>query len=79
MDLNNIIKPCFGCDDHILASHSINEKRLRTLIKDGRSNGKSYDDFEKEVVYYLWKKDIHESIRIDHINQQIQRLKSYWK
>lgn len=79
MSPNHEIKTCFGCDDHVLASHSNDEKQLRALITAYRSNKKTYEDMEKEVVYYLWIQNIDASIRINHINEQIQRLKKYWK
>ncbi len=79
MNLQKEFHSCFGCADKILAGHQSDEKRLKELMKDCRSNGISYEDFEKEVVYYLWKLKIHESLRINHIDQQIKLLESYWK
>ena len=74
MDIEEEIKKCFGCDDKKLGEHSINEKNLKELIKKAKAENRSFKDLEKEVVYFLWKKGLHESRFKEHIQQQVDRL-----
>jgi hypothetical protein len=75
MDIEQEIKKCFGCDDKKLGVHPTDEKNLKALIKAAKSENKSYTELEKEVVYFLWKQDIHESIFKEHIQQQVDKLR----
>ena len=78
MNIEKEIGKCFSCDDHKLGLHATEEKNLKDLIKKAKADGVGLSELEKEVVYYLWKKNIHETILKTHIEEQVDKLKKLY-
>ena len=72
MNWKDKLPACFGCDDHIFASHPMDEGRGRQMITDAFASGASINDLLEAVTEYLTSKGCPDI----HIEQQINALKN---
>jgi hypothetical protein len=70
---------CFGRQDAIFAVHPMDSKRAEEAIQAARAAGASPDDFEKEMVWYIYKNVTAEGMLQSHIKDQVTRLHKMWK
>lgn len=68
----------FGSQDVIFASHPLDEQRAKEAIKDAKAAGAQFADFEKEVVWHVYKNFTAPGIQQDHIEKQVARAKQLW-
>jgi hypothetical protein len=73
------ISGCFGDQDAIFAGHPMDKQRAKEAIKEAKANGASRDDFEKEMVWYIYKHVKAPGMLQPHITEQIKRLHKLWK
>jgi hypothetical protein len=53
------VPACFGDQDLVFASDPTDEERAKKAIREAKAAGASRDDFEKEMVWHIYKKTIH--------------------
>lgn len=68
----------FGSQDVIFANHPLDEQRAKEAIKDAKAAGASFDDFEKEVVWHVYRNFTAPGMQQDHITKQVARAKQLW-
>lgn len=78
MTWKNQVAGAFGSADVIFASHPSDETRAREAIRAAKAAGASFDDFEKEVVWHVYKNVTAPGMQQDHIQGQVARAKKLW-
>ncbi len=73
------VSGCFGNQDVIFAGHPSDEKWAKEAIKEAKESGASRDDFEKEMVWHIYKHVKAPGMLEPHIKEQIKRLHKLWK
>jgi hypothetical protein len=73
------VQACFGNQDMIFAGHPSDEKQAKEAIKEARKSGASRDDFEKEMVWHIYKRVTADGMLQPHIKEQVKRLYKMWK
>jgi hypothetical protein len=68
----------FGSADVIFASHPLDRQRALDAIKAAKAAGASRDDFEKEMVWHIYKKVTAAGLLQSHIAQQVAVLHQLW-
>jgi len=86
---NNIdISLCFGVADYAFAKHPTDEKNAKKIIKSLKSLGVTFEFFEKEIVWYLYKKARSQNLAEDqctpnllqnHIETQVKKAQKLWE
>jgi hypothetical protein len=79
MAWQNRVSACFGDQDVIFAGHSLDEKRAKEAIKEAKTAGASRDDFEKEMVWHIYKNVTADGLLQPHIKEQVKRLHKMWR
>lgn len=79
MCLEKKIKACFGDSDVKFAHHKADEERAKLLIKEEKNKETSFEEFEKEIVYFCYQRVKAEGYLENHIKEQISKLKKMWK
>jgi hypothetical protein len=69
----------FGSRDVVFAGHPLDEKRARAAIKKAKESGATRDDFEKEMVWHIYKNVTADGMLQKHIKEQVRRLHRMWK
>ena len=69
------VPACFGGQDLIFASHPTDEERAKKAIREAKAAGASRDDFEKEMVWHIYKKGFLQ----EHTKEQVRRLHKMWR
>jgi hypothetical protein len=72
MNWNNIVKECFGNDDHIFGGHLNERNQARKMIIASREQGDDDSDVLDECKKYLESKGCGE----EFINSQMKRIDS---
>lgn len=67
----------FGVTDRRLAIHPSDEKAAKAAIRAAKKEGASYEDVEKEVVYFLFQ-SVPMAGLSNHLPEQITKLKKLW-
>ena len=78
MEWQKRIPACFGNADVIFAVHPMDDKRAREAIKEAKAASASRDDFEKEMVWHIYKNVTAEGFLQQHIKEQVQRMHKMW-
>ena len=73
MNWKDKLPACFGCEDHVFASHSMDEKRGKQMMEDAFSSGASINDLLEAVTQYLTSKGCPDG----HIKDQINTVKHF--
>jgi hypothetical protein len=68
----------FGDMDCIFAVHPSDKQDAITAIAAAKAAGASFEDFEKEMVWHIYKQVIAPGMLQDHIKQQVDHAKSLW-
>ena len=68
----------FGSADFIFANHPLDKQRALDAIRDAKSAGASRDDFEKEMVWHIYKHVTASGALEGHIAEQIATLHQHW-
>ena len=74
-DWTKRVSKCFGAADKKFAGHPTDQKEAKALRDELVDLGVSYDDLEKEVVYYLYKKGCAKP----HIDEQIKSVAKFFQ
>ena len=69
---------CFGEMDVIFANHPLDGKRARAAIRAAKYADASRDDFEKEMVWHIYKEMTGEGRLQPHIREQVKTLHRLW-
>jgi hypothetical protein len=72
------IARCFGELDVIFANHPLDGKRARAAIRAAKYAEASRDDFEKEMVWHIYKEVTGEGRLQPHIRDQVKTLHRLW-
>ncbi len=73
------VPACFGNQDVIFAVHPLDSERAKEAIAAAKAAGASRDDFEKEMVWHIYKSVTAEGMLQPHIKEQVGRLHKMWK
>ena len=68
----------FGSADCIFAGHPSDEQRAKDAIKAAKAAGASFDDFEKEMVWHIYKTVTAPGALQDHIATQVAKARKLW-
>jgi hypothetical protein len=79
MDWRDRVPACFGDQDLVFASHPTDEERAKQAIREAKAAGASRDDFEKEMVWHIYKKVAADGFLQEHIKEQVRRLHKMWR
>jgi hypothetical protein len=78
MSWQNQVPGCFGAQDMIFAGHPLDADRAKQAIKDAKAAGASKDDFEKEMVWHVYKNVKDPGARIELFADQAEKLGKMW-
>jgi hypothetical protein len=78
MDWQKRVAACFGNQDVIFAVHPMDEERAKQAIREAKAAGASRDDFEKEMVWHMYKNFTAEGLQQQHMKDQVRRLHKMW-
>ncbi|NGM49388.1 hypothetical protein G5B46_07205 [Caulobacter sp. 602-2] len=77
MSWKDDLPACFD-ENWALAETPEHERMLRTTTINARGENVRFSEFEKEIVYYLYRCKAHPGGFISHVNEQIARAELYW-
>ncbi len=69
---------CFGSVDTKFGAHPSDEIFAKTVIREAKTAGASFQDFEKEIVWHCYKNVIADNFLEKHIQEQVKRAKTLW-
>jgi hypothetical protein len=72
------IGTCFGGFD-IFAGHYSSETSAIRLVAEAKSAGATSEDFEKELIWYIYKSVKDVSVRDDRFRDVADQLPSLWR
>lgn len=64
--------------DVIFANHPLDKQRALDAIRDAKAAGASRDDFEKEMVWHIYKTVTAPGALQDHVAKQVATLHQLW-
>lgn len=68
----------FGDMDCIFAVHPSDKRDAKTAIAAAKDAGASFDDFEKEMVWHIYKQVTAPGMLQDHIAKQVATAREMW-
>lgn len=68
----------FGDQDCIFAGHPSDKKDAQAAITAAKAAGASFEDFEKEMVWHIYKQVTAAGMLQDHIAKQVATAKQMW-
>jgi hypothetical protein len=68
----------FGANDCLFAVHSLDEKRAKDAIKAAKAAGATRDDFEKEMVWHIYKNVTADGALQGHLATELAKLDKLW-
>ncbi len=68
----------FGVQDCIFAGHPIDVANAQKVIADAKASGASFDDFEKEMVWHIYKNVTAAGMLQGHIAKQVATARKMW-
>jgi hypothetical protein len=74
----DLVPGCFGVEDHIFALHRADEDRAKEAIEKAKAAGAKKDDFEKELVWHVYKKVRDCQILCKRLKDQSKKLDELW-
>ena len=78
MTWEDMIPSCFGATDGIFASHPSDEQQAKDAIAMAQKVGATRDDFEKEMLWYLYKNVKHRETFLELADNQVKKLDKMW-
>lgn len=68
----------FGDMDCIFAGHPSDKQDAQAAIAAAKAAGASFDDFEKEMVWHIYKNVTAAGMLQNHIMKQVATAKKMW-
>ncbi|HHR6078414.1 hypothetical protein ABN239_09955 [Providencia vermicola] len=68
----------FGDQDCIFAGHPSDKQNAQDVIASAKAANASFEDFEKEMVWHIYKKVTVAGMLQDHIAKQVAIAKKMW-
>ncbi|MBW9429152.1 hypothetical protein FHC77_00025 [Atlantibacter hermannii] len=68
----------FGIADCIFAGHPIDKQNAKAAIDAAKAAGASFEDFEKEMVWHIYKHVTAPGVLQNHIAKQVATAKKMW-
>lgn len=78
MPWENQVAGGFGIVDCIFAGHPLDRERAQKAIADAKKAGASFSDFEKEMVWHIYKNFKAPDLLQEHIEKQVSAAKKLW-
>ena len=78
MTWEDMIPSCFGATDGIFASHQSDEAQVKDAIALAQKAGATRDDFEKEMLWYVYKNVKHRESFWELVDNQVKNLEKMW-
>ena len=78
MTWEDMIPSCFGVTDGIFASHPSDEQQAKDAIAIAHKAGATRDDFEKEMLWHLYKNVKHRELFLELADNQVKKLDKMW-
>lgn len=78
MSWQNQIPGCFGDQDVIFAGHPLDADRAKKAIQAAKDARASKDDFEKEMVWHVYKNVKNPDVRNERFADQAEKLNKMW-
>jgi hypothetical protein len=78
MSWQNQVLGCFGDQDVIFAGHPLDADRAKQAIKNAKTAGASKDDFEKEMVWHVYRNVKDPGMRNKLFSDQAEKLNRMW-
>jgi hypothetical protein len=75
----DMIPGCFGNQDRIFAGHPMDEERAKEAIKAAKAAKATRDDFEKELLWDVYKNVKNHDVFWDLVEKQKKKLANMWK
>ena len=69
---------CFGDGDVEFAGHPLDVERANEAIQDAKKSGATFEDFEKEIVWHVYKNFTAPKLQQDHILKQVEKARELW-
>ena len=69
----------FGEADVIFAGHPLDEDRAKKAIKAAKDAGASRDEFEKELVWHVYKNVQAADYLKEHLDKTVKKLHKLWR
>jgi hypothetical protein len=77
MSWQDQIPGCFGAKDALFANHPRDERRAEEAIKNAKAAGATFEDFEKEIVWYCYKEVTGTHFQ-EHLGKQVAKARKLW-
>ncbi|MGC0947141.1 hypothetical protein WKH55_22215 [Pantoea agglomerans] len=78
MPWKQIVARGFGIADCIFAVHPSDKQDAKAAIAAAKAAGASFEDFEKEMVWHIYKQVTATGMLQDHIAKQVATAKKMW-
>ena len=72
------VSTCFGDQDCKFAGHPSEVQNAKQVIADAKNDGATFEDFEKEIVWHIYKNVKAPEILKEHITKQVTVAKNMW-
>ena len=76
---SGLARSCSRDEDLVFASQPMDEERAKQAIREAKTAGASRDDFEKEMVWHIYKNVTADGFLQEHIKEQVKRLHKMWR
>ena len=63
----------------VSASHPTDEERAKKAIREAKAAGASRDDFEKEMVWHIYKNVTADGFLQERTKERVRRLHKMWR
>jgi hypothetical protein len=78
MTWEDMIPSCFGATDGIFAGHPSDEAQAKDAIAMAQKAGATRDDFEKEMLWHVYKNAKHRESFWELVDNQAKKLEQMW-
>lgn len=78
MPWKQMVATGFGIADCIFAGHPSDKQAAKAAITAAQAAGASFEDFEKEMVWHIYKQVTGPGMLQDHIAKQVATAKKMW-
>lgn len=78
MAWQNDVPSCFGTVDMRFANDPLDAERAQRAIEAAKAARASRDDFEKEMVWHIYKNITAQGLLEQHIKEQVWLLHKMW-
>jgi hypothetical protein len=78
MTWEDMIPSCFGAADGIFAGHPSDVAQAKDAIAMAQKAGATRDDFEKEMLWHVYKNAKHRESFWEIVDNQAKKLEQMW-